>query len=1521
MKIKVLSFLEQATFSPLLKNICLIVGMFTLAFVASVPMNLEQQAVFGLLLYCLAMLMKGKKHRLFTFLLVTLSILASTRYIYWRLTESLVYESTLQIFFASGLVVAELYAFLVLLLGYFQTIWPLDRMPVRLPENRDDWPTVDIFIPSYNEPLKVVRPTVLGAMNLDWPKDKLNVYLLDDGRREEFADFCAEVGIKHLTRPDNNHAKAGNINAALDKTDGDFIAIFDCDHIPSSTFLKLNMGFFTEDEKLALVQTPHHFYSPDPFERNLKTFRKVPNEGELFYGLLQGGNDFWNAAFFCGSCALIRRDMLLEVGGIAIETVTEDAHTALKLHALGYHSAFCSIAQAGGLATESVSAHVGQRIRWGRGMAQIFRTDNPLFKKGLELGQRLCYFNGMFHFFYGLPRIIFLTAPLAYLFLDLHIINASALMIAAYVLPHLMLSTLTNSRVQGHVRHSFWAEVYETVMAPYLLRPTLMALVNPKLGKFNVTEKGGLVKKEYFDKDIAKPLVVMLILDLIGFVVGIVRLIVGDGSDTQTLILNLVWTVYNLIILSASLGVCMETKQVRLNHRVPVSLRGMLRFDSGHTLRTRAIDMSEGGLSFERVSDKDYPIGSKVNVVLFSKDQEYVFEGEMAHVFDDRYCISFQDMALEKEKELVDVLFCRPNSWRNWADKRADDQPLQSLLTVIYKGIEGTRKITASTLPGGERMKNMFNLLKKWPWKKSRSMGAGILIMAATAVGVSPQSAVAAPLEKVALSKAHVNEKGVVNRVYTLKTLGAEQDLRILGVDGRQNVNFGIRNDEVITAAKLDVQYSYSPALLERISQINVLLNGYTVASFPVGKKFPAQGSLKVDLNPYRLDEYNTISFQLIGHYTLTECEYPNHTSLWAVISNLSTLTLKAQKLRVKNDLERLPEPFFDRHDSSTLVLPMVFAGDVTLGNVKAAGIVASWFGKHADYRGAKFPVFFDQLPERGNAVVFIAEDADIKGLDTSGVNGARIAVRSNPRDPFGHLLLVMGRDADDLLKAATALSLGQLALSGSSARVLEVEMPPLRAPYDAPHWLASDRAVSFGELVESGALQVEGARPDTIRVGFQFPPDLFDWQDFGADVALRYRYSSPPLDGNARFNINFNKRFIESVALEGAAIDKSTTDWLEKTVEEWLGREAISEENFTLPSSWLGFYNKFQFQYYLEDAVGKCREVPGKYFRGRIESDSTIDISEVPHFTKMPNVGLFSNAGFPFTRVADLAETAVIFANEVDGDSVYAFLELMGMMGSATGYPVIRVAVSHADAIEKYSDRDILVIGSLGSERLFDSLSQHMSIEMVDGRLKLKDISMMQYAENIFADSNRARDFEHGGELILSTGGNLGIITGFESPWEKGRSVIVVAAGGHRSLKDVADNIVGNPSLKKVYGDTVFLSENTDAVEMRVMKGKKDVGVHTANEISSGFYSGALLSNNRDDRVSLFSFAETYYVGDLPFWTWLRWYCSNSPWALFLLSMFGMAVLAVVVYVLMRTRAKRRVEAKGAAKSEPKSK
>ena len=685
---------------PLARVVAAVGAALLLALVVSVPLDLTGQLLFSAGSFGAALLLSRTPGRLTTLAMIVLSISASSRYMYWRVTDTVGFTNWVDACFGFGLLLAELYAFLVLLIGYFQTAWPLQRRPVPMPQDVDTWPSVDVFIPTYNEPLEVVKQTVFSAMQMDWPEDRLHVYVLDDGRREEFRDFCEELGVGYLTRDNNAHAKAGNINAALAVTGSDYVTIFDCDHIPTRSFLQICMGWFIRDPKLAMLQTPHHFFSPDPFEKNLDTFHAMPNEGELFYGIVQDGNDLWNAAFFCGSCAIIKRAPLLEVGGVAVETVTEDAHTALKLSRHGYNTAYLELPQAAGLATESLSAHVGQRIRWARGMAQICRVDNPLFGPGLKLGQRLCYFNAMLHFFYGLPRLVFLTAPLAYLFFSAHVFQATAAMITAYALPHMMHASITNSRIQGRFRYSFWNEVYESVLAWYIMRPVLVAFVNPKLGKFNVTAKGGVIEQSYFDWSIARPYLILLLLNLLGFVVGIWRMVaVGPSSEVfTTLVINMVWTAYNIILTSASLAVASETRQVRSTPRVTAALPAALRFADGKTLVCETDDFSQSGVGLRVPNELQLETGSEVHVSLFRSDEEGTFPAQVTFSGGGRLGLRFEGLSLRQQADIARLTFARADAWIDFWGNRQHDKPLTSLKSVMVIGVRGLGQVAANTL-------------------------------------------------------------------------------------------------------------------------------------------------------------------------------------------------------------------------------------------------------------------------------------------------------------------------------------------------------------------------------------------------------------------------------------------------------------------------------------------------------------------------------------------------------------------------------------------------------------------------------------------------------------------------------------------------------------------------------------------------------------------------------------------------------------------------------------------------------
>jgi cellulose synthase (UDP-forming) len=667
-------------------------ALVALYFVVTVPFAFSEQLLFAVLCFAAALFFRRLEGRYATLVMVMLSVVASGRYIYWRLTATTQWEHALDAIWGTFVVAAELYSCVVLLLGYFQTSWPLKRAPVPLPASRDEWPTVDVFIPTYNEPLSVVKPTIYAAMALDYPASKLSIHVLDDGRRPEFKAFCEEVGVHWTIRTHNRHAKAGNINEALKHTSGEYFAIFDCDHIPTRSFLQVCLGWFLRDKRLAMLQTPHHFFSADPFERNLGTFRKVPNEGELFYGLVQDGNDLWNATFFCGSCALLRRSMVEEIGGIAVETVTEDAHTALKLHRRGYTTAYLAIPQAAGLATESLSGHIGQRIRWARGMTQIFRIDNPLLRgAGLKISQRLCYLNAMMHFFYGIPRLIFLTAPLSFLFFGAHIIDAAASTIAIYALPHMAHANVTNSRMQRAFRHSFWAEVYESVLASYITLPTLLAFINPKLGKFNVTAKGGQIEKNYFDWAISRPYLLLLLLNVLGIVAGVAH--IGFNwhvkGEVQTTLLNLAWTGYNVLILGACVAAARERKQIRAVHRVAMRIPVTLKFSTGRTLACETIDYSEGGVAVALPQQMSVPSEERVIVSLFRGTEEYAFPATVGYSEPGRVGLRFDALTREQEFELVSATFARADAWTGWSEGRAHDTPLRALSHVLRVGSSG----------------------------------------------------------------------------------------------------------------------------------------------------------------------------------------------------------------------------------------------------------------------------------------------------------------------------------------------------------------------------------------------------------------------------------------------------------------------------------------------------------------------------------------------------------------------------------------------------------------------------------------------------------------------------------------------------------------------------------------------------------------------------------------------------------------------------------------------------------------
>ncbi len=1012
-----------------------------------------------------------------TLILIAVSMCSTFRYAFWRMTttwhffdEAQSRWQPLDAFFIGILVLAECYAFLILYLGYLQTIQPLRRQPARLPDALEAWPEIDLLIPTYNEPLSVVRHTVLGSLLIDWPPEKLHVYLLDDGTREEFRAFAGEAGIGYITRADHAHAKAGNINHALQQVHSPLVAIFDCDHVPTRSFFQVTVGWFLRDERLGLVQTPHHFYSPDPFERNLEQFRSVPNEGELFYGVVQDGNDFWNATFFCGSCAILRRSALDEVGGIAVETVTEDAHTSLRLQMRGWNTAYINLPQAAGLATERLSGHIKQRIRWARGMVQILRTDNPLFVKGLRPMQRLCYLNAMTHFLYALPRLIFLSAPLIYLLLGRRNVPGSWVAIFAYALPHLVLSSVANSRIQGKHRHSFWNEVYETVLAPYILLPTMIAMLSPKLGKFNVTAKGGVVDRRFFDSRIAMPFLVMLAFNGLGLLCAVPRLwrfpavdphlllapllnlpsSMYDDGHTGTVVTNVLWALLNSLVLGVALGVASESQQRRSAVRLSMQVPARVRLRKGDVLAGVTADVSSGGVMMQTDLPAHLECGEQVEVLLHALEKEVAFPAAVVRVSGTELRVRFHPLSLPQEEALTQVLYSRADTWLHWGDSREPDRPLHSLKHIFLLALRGLRQTLLELVRMSLRA-HVPRRRRRMLETRAASLSLPVSLLtifallshAALALADNP----AQPARTAQLGQTAAPDRSVHAYHFTFADADTTEPLPVLPVRKTAPVRFILPRAEVATAARLRLHYR---AHLRSGQALAIYLNGVRTASLPLGDP---EGSLdkgvktapeghaalttclhrpggsdcfsEIALGKAMLVRENRLSFSLEGKSVERPRREQNDLELFTIEPD-SSIAIETWMLPL-NSAGRVPLQIFDGGARPHPAVRIAFARAPSMQSINAAATVASWLGALAADGGLTFDVSVDPVPPPNS--IFFDDRAKMAGPEPR-------FLRHPATD--GSVSLALIALPGDMAAAARAFVRGEVLWRGEEGRIQE---------------------------------------------------------------------------------------------------------------------------------------------------------------------------------------------------------------------------------------------------------------------------------------------------------------------------------------------------------------------------------------------------------------------------------------------------------------------------------------------------
>ncbi|GAU85820.1 cellulose synthase catalytic subunit [Bosea sp. BIWAKO-01] len=534
------------------------------------------------------------------------------RYLHWRLTETLPSVDQVWDFVpAILLLAAELYYIVILGLGLFVNAQSIRRPRApQLPGN--ELPSVDVFVPSYNEERDLVAVTLAAAKRMDYPSDRLTVYLLDDGgtdekvysanagkaaeaaeRRRSMQQLCVELGVRYLTRERNVHAKAGNLNNGLAYSTSDLVVVFDADHVPAREFLRETVGHFAREPRLFLVQTPHFFINADPIERNLSTFSRMPSENEMFYGEVQRGLDSWNSAFFCGSAAVLRRSALEEVGGFAGVSITEDCETALELHARGWKSLYVETPLIAGLQPETFESFIGQRSRWCQGMMQIFMLKNPLLNRGLNLPQKLCYASSNLFWLFPLPRLAFMISPLFFIFFNMQIYHTSPQQFVAYTAFYIVAVMMMQNYMYGRLRWPWVSELYEYVQSLYLVRALAGVIVNPRAPKFNVTQKGAVLDDDHLS-GLALPFYIMFGILAAGAGYTVIRYINEPASRGLLLVVG-AWNIFNLVLAGIALGAVSERRERRKVQRLATDRTGEL-IVNGEAVPVRLTDASIGGV-------------------------------------------------------------------------------------------------------------------------------------------------------------------------------------------------------------------------------------------------------------------------------------------------------------------------------------------------------------------------------------------------------------------------------------------------------------------------------------------------------------------------------------------------------------------------------------------------------------------------------------------------------------------------------------------------------------------------------------------------------------------------------------------------------------------------------------------------------------------------------------------------------------------------------------------------------------
>ena len=531
--------------------------------------------------------------------LMTISVALALRYAWWRAFVTLAPFGLTWDCLAS-------WSFFALELGTLASSISASVLMARSVERTDEafrneawWeprlpPKVVILIATYNEDIEVLERTIVGAAALDYPRKE--VLVLDDGKRDWLKAFCAEHGVRHVTRPDNKGAKAGNINHALkmlasEPEPPDFFAILDADFVPHRRFLNRTLALFHAPD-VGLVQTPQHFFNADPIQHNLGISQSYPDEQRFFFDFMQPSRDAWGITICCGTSSVARWSAVQELGGLPTDSITEDFMLTLALQEKGWRTVYLNEALTEGLAPEGLKEYVTQRARWCLGLMQIARGHlGPFKRSGLRIVDRWSVLDSVLYWLTTFPfRIAGLTFPLLYWYFGLTVVDARVPDVLNYFGAYFLWTIISFNLLSPGMLVPILKDVSQHLGSFQISRAAIVGLIRPHGHPFSVTAKGGDRTRVVVQWRLLAPYAIILALTLGGALGGLVFESLAYDGDGKIVVL--VWTIYNLCVISLCILACIELPRLE-KHVADAPERAILAVDGVNPKRIWLVSLTQ----------------------------------------------------------------------------------------------------------------------------------------------------------------------------------------------------------------------------------------------------------------------------------------------------------------------------------------------------------------------------------------------------------------------------------------------------------------------------------------------------------------------------------------------------------------------------------------------------------------------------------------------------------------------------------------------------------------------------------------------------------------------------------------------------------------------------------------------------------------------------------------------------------------------------------------------------------------